>query len=123
MQSNERGFTLVEVLIALAIVAVALAAAIRASGMIAVNDGALRAKALAVVAAENQLATLRMSDEFPDLGKTTSRCSQGRHAMQCEQTVRSSVNAGFREVEIRVYPDEDRGNTLVSMSSMISRRR
>lgn len=121
MQSNERGFTLVEVLVALAIVAVALAAAIRAAGMIAGNDAALRAKALAVVAAENQLARLRVTREFPAIGKTTLPCSQGRQRMQCEQTVSSSINASFRQVVVRVHPDGDRASTLVSLGALVSR--
>lgn len=121
MRSNEHGFTLVEVLVALAIVAVALAAAIRASGVIAGNDAALRSKALAVVAAENQLTLLRIVGEFPALGKTTLPCTQGRQPMQCEQTVSSSVNANLRQVLVRVHPEGQRGLTLVSLGTMISR--
>lgn len=121
MRSNERGFTLIEVLIALAIVAVALGAAIRATAAIANNDNALRAKALAVVAAENRMNWLRLSGEFPALGRTVVPCSQGAQAMQCEQTVSSSVNSFFRQVTVRVYAHDDRGTTLVSITGIVGR--
>lgn len=121
MRSSEPGFTLVEVLIALAIVAVALGAAIRATGAIASNDAALRAKALAVVAAENHLTWLRISGDFPAPGRTVVPCSQGPQKMQCEQTVSTSVNSNFRQVTLRVYPDQDRSTTLVSITGIVGR--
>lgn len=123
MPSNENGFTLVEVLIALTIVAVALGAAVRATGVIADNDRALRGKALAIVAAENRLAQMRLAREFPNPGKTTVACRLGRQAMQCEQTVTASVNANFRQVVIRVHPEGSRDTTLVTLGALLARPR
>lgn len=123
MPSNENGFTLVEVLIALAIIAIALGAAVRAAGVIADNDRALRGKALAIVAAENRLAQMRLAGEFPSPGKSTAACTLGRQAMQCEQTVTASVNASFRQVVIRVYPEGRRDTTLVSLGALLARPR
>ncbi|OLQ26841.1 type II secretion system protein GspI, partial [Pseudomonas aeruginosa] len=45
---SSRGFTLIEVLVALAIVAIALAAAIRAVGLMTDGNGLLRDKSLAL---------------------------------------------------------------------------
>ena len=53
---SSRGFTLIEVLVALAIVAIALAAAIRAVGLMTDGNGLLRDKSLALLAAESRLA-------------------------------------------------------------------
>lgn len=123
MRSNDAGFTLVEVLIALAIVAVALGAAVRASGVIADNNVALRDKALALVSAENQLAGLRVAQAFPPPGKSTSPCAQGRQEMQCELTVSNTVNADLRQAVVRVYPADARDITLVSLGGLLARPR
>lgn len=74
MRSNDAGFTLVEVLVALAIVGVALAASVRAVGLIAQNNAALRAKSLALVEAENQLAELRLARLMPSPGRQMVAC-------------------------------------------------
>lgn len=58
---SSRGFTLIEVLVALAIVAIALAAAIRAVGLMTDGNGLLRDKSLALLAAESRLAELRLA--------------------------------------------------------------
>lgn len=123
MPSRDAGFTLIEVLVALAIVAVALGAAIRATGVIAGNDDALRQRALATVAAENRLAELRLIREFPPLGRSQAPCPLGRQRMTCEQTVTTSVNANIRLVTIRVHPTDDRARTLVSLGGLVERGR
>lgn len=120
---RQRGFTLIEVLVALAIVAVALGAAIRATGVIANTDDALRQRALATVAAENRLAELRLRAEFPAIGRSNSECHLGRQRMICEQTVSTSVNPNIRLVTIRVHPVNDRAETLVSLGGLMERGR
>ena len=55
---------------ALAIIAVALAAALRATGLMAANNRALQDKALALIAAQNALVQLRLEQTLPAGSRT-----------------------------------------------------
>ena len=72
---SRQGFTLVEVLVALAIVSIALMAALRAAGQGTAAAGELRLRLLAGWVAENRLAEHR-ARAFPSRGSGAfSRCS------------------------------------------------
>src|SRR5690606_9744261 len=110
--SDEQGFTLIEVLVALAIIAVAMGAALRATQVMIDNDRAIRGKMLALLAAENTLAQLRLEQTFPRAGSQTRPCSQGNLALRCEIEIRNSMNRNFRQVTVRVNDTERQDTTL-----------
>jgi len=99
---RQRGFTLIEVLVALAIIAVAMGAALRATGVMAENNRALQDKTLALLAAQNALAQLRLEQALPRAGTRSAPCAQGGRALQCETEFTNSMNRSFRQVSIRV---------------------
>ncbi len=66
--TGERGFSLVEVLIALAVLALALSALIGASGSAARNTAQLQEKTFAHWVAMNKMEEIRLSGIFPELG-------------------------------------------------------
>lgn len=101
-RSAEDGFTLLEVLVALTIVAVALAACVRAAGLMATNNAALRDRSLALLSAQNTLAELRAQRVFPAIGNATAPCPQGVLTLTCERVITATANNGFRQVTVRV---------------------
>ncbi|HLT27720.1 MAG TPA: type II secretion system minor pseudopilin GspI [Zeimonas sp.] len=103
-----RGFTLVEVLIAMTIAAVALMAAIRATTSLAVNGAELRVRTLAQWSAENRLAQIRVAREWPNLGRRQFDCSQAGVALLCREDVFQTPNPLFRRVEVSVF--DERGS-------------
>ena len=94
---KEQGFTLIEVLVALAIIAVAMAAAVRVAGVMTSGNGLLRDKAMALLAAQSRLAELRLGGRIK-AGRQTFECDQGRLKLRCEQT----INADGRLFQVTV---------------------
>lgn len=100
------GFTLVEVLVALTIVAIALMASIRAVGSLTQSAGDLRSRTLAQWSAENRLSQIRVQREFPSVGRRSFDCSQGDLPLRCQEDVFATPNASFRRLEIQVFGAE-----------------
>jgi general secretion pathway protein I len=116
-----RGFTLIEVLVALAIVAVALLAGVRAVGAMAQTNAELKLRLLAQVAAENRVAELRAARAFPDIGSRTVACPQGRAQLQCVEEIKGTPNPLFRRLEVRVYDGAGREHMLAELIGILPR--
>lgn len=97
------GFTLVEVLVALTIAAVALMAALRATGAMANSSEELRLRTLAQWSAENVLSLIRVQAEFPTPGTTTRPCPQADIPLTCRIEVFAMPSPAFRRVEVSVF--------------------
>jgi general secretion pathway protein I len=110
-----RGFTLVEVLVALAIVAVALMGALRAVASLTDAAAELRSRSLALWSAENRLARIRIEGEWPSPGRRSTACPQAAVALICEEEVFQTPNPFFRRVEITVF-DEQRSRRLARLT-------
>jgi general secretion pathway protein I len=114
----EAGFTMIEVLVALAIIAVALAASLRAVGSLASSEADLHRRLLAGWSADNELAQLRLAHQFPEIGSRSFDCSQGNLKLVCTQRVSSTPNPIFRRVEI-VVTTPGRSGSLAQMVTVV----
>ena len=94
---------MLEVLVALIIVATALGASLRAVGSLTQNSGGLRASMMATWSAENQLVQIRLAHDWPATGKTSFVCPQGELKLVCEEEVIATPNPNFRRVEVSVF--------------------
>jgi len=106
------GFTLIEVLIALVVVSLVLAASMRAGGTMIVTQDALRHATLAGWSAENTLADVRLPRVFPALGTSEAPCPQIDIAMVCVVEVRTTPNPAMRRIDVRVFDAADRTRQL-----------
>lgn len=114
-----RAFTLVEVLVALAIVAVTLAAGLRAAGSVIDNAARLADVSAAQWCADNQLAELRLGKRFPGTGDTEFACEQLGRRYKGELRVRPTPNPNFRRVDAAVTQED--GRPLVTVSTIVGR--
>jgi len=100
------GFTLIEVLVALGIVAITLVAGLKAT--MALTDNAQRQSdsLLAQVCAENELIRLRLLRQAPAIGQADFDCDQAGRALQGRLIVSATPNPIFRRVDARVLDGE-----------------
>jgi general secretion pathway protein I len=105
---NTGGFTLIEVLVALAIVSIALLAALRAAGQGTNSVSALRARTLAGWVAENRLAEHRARGDWLPLGLQRGQETEGSIGFDWREEVIATPNPAFRRLDVKVYaaPDE-----------------
>ncbi|MCL2871805.1 MAG: type II secretion system minor pseudopilin GspI [Betaproteobacteria bacterium] len=114
-----RGFTLIEILVALTIIAVALAAGLRALNQSADNANQLKLRTLALWVAENRLAEAQLLPELPPLGAAQGKASQAGIAFVWQQTVSNTPNPAFRRIDIRVAESQAPDYELARLNSYL----
>jgi general secretion pathway protein I len=113
------GFTLVEVLVALAIVSVALLAALRAASQGTSNVGELRSRLLAGWVAENLLAEQRARGDWVSLGIHRGTARQGSIGFAWREEVVATPNPAFRRVEIFVSAASEESRALARLTGFV----
>ena len=116
-----RGFTLLEVLVALVIVGTALSAGLRAVGSLTANSAGLRASMMATWSAENRLVQIRLGREFPEIGRRSFPCPQGDLNLICEEEVFTSPNPLLRRIEVSVFDVDNPGRRIVKLVQLVLR--
>lgn len=97
-----RGFTLVEVLVALGIVAIALTAGLQATAALTRYAQRQSDLLLAQICAENELIKARLSRQMPDIGDSSVACEQAGQRFTVVMAVRPTPNPNFRRVDAQV---------------------
>ncbi len=97
-----QGFTLLEVLVALTILALALLAALRASAVATQNVEELRLRQLASWVAQDRLEEHRARRDWLPIGNQNGETEQGGERFRWEEKIGATPNAQFRRIEVRV---------------------
>jgi len=113
------GFTLVEVMVALSIIAIGLAAVISTVASTTVNSAYLRDKTFAHWVAQNQLAEVELTDVKPKFGFTDGNEKLAGMTWYWTRKVDKTEDPDTSRVEITVRADKDKSAqnlaTLVSL--------
>lgn len=115
---GQRGFTLVEVLVALSIVAIALMAGTQATSALTRHAQRQSDMLLAHICAENELIKVRLMRQMPGVGDTLVACEQAGRALAVRLTVRSTPNPNFLRVDAQVLDGEA---SLLRLSTVVGR--
>lgn len=116
--SHARGFTLIEVLAALVVLAIAMAAVL--SGMARYADTAhhLRLRTLAMWVAQNQLSEVMSQPQWPEEGNQDDTADMGGFEWEWETTVQATQDPALRRIDI-VVRDADGENRYAQLSTFM----
>lgn len=116
---SQRGFTLLESLIALAILAIALAAVLRATGASTSHVDDLRLRLLADWVAQNRIALHAGRGDWLPTGLQQGEELQAGLKFIWHEEIRSTPNPAFRRIEVSVASVEDPQHALRHLSGYL----
>lgn len=99
---RQHAFTLIEVMVALVVIALGMAAVIRSTGAGASNAVYLREKTIAHWVAVNKLTELQLQKEWAALGSTSGTYEMSDHEWRWETKVSETDEPAVRRVDVKV---------------------
>lgn len=117
-----RGFALLETLVALAIIGIAMAAAMRSTRFAIDTVGELKTRTAAAWVAQNVSNQLLAARLFPEPGALDGTAAQGAQQFAWRQEVSVTPNYSFRRVEIKVFLPEDPEHVIARQVNYVARQ-
>ena len=115
MRPRPRGFTLVEVLVALAVLAIALAAVMRAMAQAIDTTATLREHEVALWVAQNRLVQYEMSQDWPSVDTTDGDADMGGRKWYWREQVSTTPEPKIRRIEITIRETADSKETVAKL--------
>ncbi len=115
------GFTLVEVLVALSVIAIALAAVLKGASEGASNASYLRDKTFAHWVAMNVITELQIRAEWPSPGRKEGESEMGNRDWHWRQVISDTPDQDIRRLEVEVRYVEEDEEPLITRVAFIPR--
>lgn len=103
---HAKGFTLIEVIMALFILAIVLGSSMRLFNSAIKSEQMVRDKTLANWVAQNHAVQLQMGTGDALAGVNTSEVNMGGSTWLIQESTASTSDSNFRKTEIRVYKEK-----------------
>jgi general secretion pathway protein I len=111
--------TLLEVIVALAVFAIAAVSVTKSLGEQMANMPILEERTLAQWVASNQMVDARLADKFPDLGKKEGSVELANQEWFWRKEVVKTTDDNFRMIRISVSDDERYSRIVAQVSSYV----
>jgi general secretion pathway protein I len=118
--ADEGGFTLVEVVVALAIVAIGMLAVFKTIGDTVSNVTYLRDRSFAAWIADNRITEIRLSGEMPSVDETEGDLEYAGRRWHWITRVSQTPVEGLRRIDVSVRREEDsEESSLVTLAGFV----
>lgn len=117
-----QGFTLLEVLVALAVLAVAMAAAIKVSSSHTENLGYLRDRTLAHWVAMNVITEVQVQGEWLATGKREGEMEMAEEAWFWRLEIANTMESELRRLEVEVRRDKDAEQPISVLTGFLAKQ-
>lgn len=116
----QRGFTLLEIMAALAILALAMTAVLGGVTQHANHAGYLKEKTIALWIARNRMVETHLEQSWPKEGRSDGETAMAGSDWAWQMEVKATPDEDLRRVEIRIESPNDRGE-LIQLTGFIPR--
>lgn len=116
-----RGFTLLEVMVALVVVSIGLLAVFNGVSQMAHSTGKMRDRALADWIAMNQITEIRLAGEFPEVGEFNDTVEFAGGEWRWSARVSETGVENLRRIDLSVARDERRDDVVTVVTGFVSR--
>jgi len=119
MIKTQSGFTLIEVLVALFILAITMSAVSRTASSSINHVDALRTRVIADWVAQNRLAAHQARNDYPAPGIQTGEEIQAGQTYPWQEEVIATPNPTMRRIVVNVYAPDDAKHSLRELTGYL----
>jgi len=105
---RQKAFTLIEVLVAMAVLTLSLLAAIKVASEVTTSAIHMQEKTLAQWVAMNKVAEARLQKNWPAIGRSNGDIEYADRSWHWQMEVKSTPDNSVRKVEVGVLPESDK---------------
>lgn len=116
--SSQRGFTLIEVLVALLVFGLIATAAAEVGSQYIASYERIRDKTMAGWIADNRISELRLQEALPDISENSDDLDYGPYRWQVTTAVLGTEEPSMRRIEVTVARFRDDGSDPVPIHTL-----